>query len=41
MVNVPPVPSQDWKFLVGFFVGMWVTCIIVANTVPPPSQPPP
>jgi hypothetical protein len=39
-----PVPSQDWKFLVGFFFGMWVTCailIVVANTVPAPAPPPP
>ena len=41
-MNNVPVSSHNWKFLVGFFFGMWVTCailIVVANTVPVPSPP--
>jgi len=42
-----PVPSHNWKFFMGFIVGLlmaFITMIIIANTVPasqPPPPPPP
>jgi hypothetical protein len=46
-MEIPPVPSHNWKFFMGFIVGLitaFIIMIIIANTVPasqPPPPPPP
>jgi hypothetical protein len=43
VMEIPPVPSHNWKFFMGFILGLiiaFIIMIIIANTVPV-SQPPP
>lgn len=37
-----PVLTYNWKYFVGFVIGLFVACIVlitVANTVPAPREP--
>jgi hypothetical protein len=46
-MEIPAVPSHNWKFFMGFIVGLliaFIIMIVIANTVPasqPPPPPPP
>jgi len=40
--NAPPLPTYNWKYLVGFLMGLiaaFIVIVVVANTVPPPPPP--
>jgi hypothetical protein len=43
MGNNVTIPSTNWKFFVGFLIGLFtafVVLVVVANTVPPPPREP-